>query len=259
MMGLMDTEPALISPESEQTAPISLWERLANVLADPVEAFRGIHQQPVRNLHWILPLILTCLCGILFSAVALSNASVVQEMKDQQSKVMAERVAAGKMTAQQAEQAEEVMEKVQPFMIAIAAVSAVAMGVFAFSAEALFLWLVVTKAFKVEMSFSKALEIIGLAEVITILGLIVKLLLVIWMGTMSASASLAILLKNPDTRSIPFVALSRIDLFVWWWVLVVALALAQVTGGGFRKALPWMVGFWLSISLVFIGLASLGR
>lgn len=93
------------------TAPTSLASRLMNVFAAPGEVFGEIKSTRTTVPSWLVPIILNCLIGIIYSVVVFSQENVIHSLRETQEQEMQKQVAAGKMTQQQADQARQVIDQ----------------------------------------------------------------------------------------------------------------------------------------------------
>ena len=100
----------------------------------------------------------------------------------------------------------------------------------------------------------KAVEVSGLACMIAALGEIVRVLLVVVLGSVFAAPSLALLLKEPDPQSGTYAILSLFNLFLLWELGVRSVGLARLSGASFGKAAAWVFGFWAGVTGLLIGI-----
>ena len=118
----------------------------------------------------------------------------------------------------------------------------------------LLVWLVGTKAFKVQFPFMKAIEVAGLANMINVLGAVVKSLLILVTGNAFATPSLALLVKEFDPQNPVHGALSVVNVMTLWFLSVVAIGLARLSSASFGKAAAWVFGIWAFYRGLLIGI-----
>lgn len=237
---------------------MSLPMRLFNVYVAPDEVFDYIAIARQSLANWIVPYALNCIVTIVFTWVAFSNPTVVQDMRDQQTRGMDAQVAAGKITAAQRDQAAAFMEKMAPFMTAIGVVTTVIGLAFYTLVAGGVVWLIGVKLLKATLELGKAMEIVGLAGFVGVLGTVIKLSLVIWKGSINAGTNLALFLPQSSAGTFLFTFLSLCDLFLWWQIALMAFGLGKAARCNWLKPLALLLLLWLLLSLGFAGLAGLG-
>ncbi len=234
--------------------PSSIWARMFNVFAAPGEVFAEVKSSPPCTANWLLPAILSVVIGLIGTWLVFSQDTINQELRDQQAKAIQEQVDSGKMAQAQADQAMAVIEKYAGMGTKIAAGFAVLIGSFASPFWwGLIIWLVGAKAFKGELTFMKAVETAGLANMINVLAAVVKSLLIITMGSLFAGANLGMLVGEFDPTNTLHGVLAAIDLLVFWGLAVKAIGLAKLSGASFGKAAFWLFGLWIVITGLMIG------
>jgi hypothetical protein len=241
--------PAPLSPSS------SLPARLMNVIASPGEVFDEVKATPGTTSNWVVPALIASVLGIAFTLVMFSQPAIQRQMRQQQEKAFEQQVKAGKMTQQQADQAMEMTQKFTgPIMKIVGAVSAVFMSFIKLFWWALVLWLIARWFLKVDVPYMKAVEVAGLASIIVVLGGIVALLLMVIFGKMFASASLALLVSEFDITNKMHFLLATVNVFNFWFVAVMGLGLARLTGASFGRATLCFLIYWVAISLLLIAI-----
>src|SRR5437016_12057819 len=180
----MENVPAPLSAEEVQRPASSLTGRLINVFAAPGDVFEEIRTSKPSTANWLVPLLLACLVGVSYAFAVFSQESILQSLREAQEKAMQQRVDAGKMTRQQADQALSVSERFMgPTMMKVfGSVGAVMVNCVMLFLVALIIWLLGRWAFKDRFPYLKALEVAGLACAINILGGIFALPLAGGMG-----------------------------------------------------------------------------
>jgi hypothetical protein len=107
-------------------------------------------------------------------------------------------------------------------------------------------------------SYMKAVEVVGLAAMISLLSGVIALLLVMIKGSMMVSLGPALLLDRLDATNTTHQLLAAVNIMTFWYVAVLASALSRLSSASFAKAAIWLFGFWFVFKvgpiLVFSGL-----
>jgi hypothetical protein len=252
-----------ISPIPEPPADVprpamSLTARLFNVFTDPGDVFEEVKNSRPSAANWLVPILLSAVIGTIAVCVKFSQPAILQQIHEQQTKAFDDQVKAGKMTQAQADQAEAMVEKFTgPTMMKIS--GSVGVAIFSFLAVfwwALVLWLLGLIFLKSKFSYLKALEVAGLATVISILGTIVALLLSVSLGK-DATPSLALFVGHFDPKNILHLFAAAANLFSFWLVMVMAAGLSRLTGAPFSKSLMLTIGYWLAFTTFLISIGIL--
>lgn len=235
---------------------MSLGARLFNVFATPGEVFDQIKGAKVSAANWVLPAVLLIALSWLGAWVAFSQESIKQQVREITDQAIEKQVQKSHMSEQQAEQARAVGAK---FGSIGTMASAIAVPVFAGFVTpfwwGLILWLVGTKAFKGSFSYMKGVEVAGLSGMVGVLHAIVRTLLILVMGNLFASPSLALFLKQFDPQNPVHGLLAVVNIMTFWALGLGALGLARLSGVGFGKAAAWVFGIWILITGFFTGFA----
>jgi hypothetical protein len=107
---------------------------------------------------------------------------------------------------------------------------------------------------KAQIPYMKAVEVAGLSSMIAILGGVVSLLLMVILGRMIATPSLALLLSDFDMTNKKHYLLAAVNAFNFWMVAVMGLGLARLTGASFGRATMIVLVYWVAMSLALIAL-----
>lgn len=248
------TSVVALAPEESE---MSLFWRLINLFVAPSELFDHIASAPTRALNWALPLLLNCIAVVVFSITALSNPAVLQETRDLQVKQLNKQVENGKMTAAQRDAALETMEKFSGLTPIFGSVfGAIGMVFFAFLTGGM-VWLVANKALRTTTEFGKAMEIYGLASLVSVPGTLVKLALVNLRGSINVGANLGFFFPDIPMGSPGSTALASFDVFLLWMLLLISLGTAKVTRRSWATSAVWFSGIWLFFVVLFTGWSAL--
>jgi hypothetical protein len=246
-----------ILPATPKPPSMSLLARLMNVFASPGEVFDDIKASPPATSSWLVPALLFTLVGVISSIVIFSQPAIVQQIHEQQAKKMDELVKSGKMSQADADKAVAIADKFTgPTMLTIfGSVGAVIASFVRLAWWALILWLL-GKALKRPFAYGKAMEVFGLASMITVLGAVVSVLLAVILGRMIATPSLALMVSDFDMTRKSHQMLGAINVFYFWQIGVLSVGLAKVTGFPFMRALPLVFICWVlqELLLIFTGL-----
>src|SRR5437773_4202235 len=138
----MENTPTPLPVAEVQQPASSLAGRLLNVFAAPGDVFEEIRSSAPSTANWLVPLLLACLVGVSYAFAVFSQESILQSMREAQEKAMQQRVDAGKMTRQQADQALSVTEQfmVPTMMKVFGSVDAVLANYFMLILMTLIIW-----------------------------------------------------------------------------------------------------------------------
>ena len=257
----MNSDSTDLPPLNDPPAPSPLPVRLANVYAAPGEVFDALRGQPSSVANWLVPAILAALVGIVSVLVMFSQPAIRQQIEDLQSKRYEQLVADGKMTQEQVDQLQRQMGDLQFTIGRIAGMIGALVGVFAwlFTLAVVF-FLLLRWGFRVHLPYMKTVEIVGLAQMIGVLGGLVTTLLMVIMGSMFANLGPILFISNFDAGNKLHLLASSTNLFTLWWLAVVALGLARVGQIPFGKMAFALFGLWvaLRLTIVFSGLGASG-
>jgi Yip1 domain len=250
------TAPIVAEPHNEEPE-MSLGLRFVNLFVAPSEVFEYLAKSPANPLNWALPLLLNCIAIVAFTMIAFSIPAVMQEAREAQSRQLDKLVADGKITAEQRTQQVEAMEKFSTFVPLFGSLAgAVVMVMFAFVVGAL-VWLVSNKALGAATEFSKAMEISGLAGLVSVPGTVVKLALVMLRGSLNVGLNPGLLFPDIPGGSPLSTALAGIDFFILWTVVLLAVGTGKITRRGFSATLPWFGGIWFGFMVLVVGWSAL--
>ena len=243
-----------LGPQVAQNSTMSLPARLLNVFAVPGDVFAEVKAAPHFTSNWLVPTICSAVVGIIATFIIFSQPAVIQQLREQQAKAIDQRVKAGKMTQAQADQAEAIMEKFTgpTTMKIIGSVGSVVVSFVHVAWWGFVLWLLSRWLLKVQISYGKTLEVVGLAMMIGILGAIVAMLLTVNLGRMGATPSLALMVNDFDATRKSHLFMGAANVFYFWQVAVTAIGLSKLAGVPFVPALLLTLPAWLLQQSVFI-------
>ena len=251
----MEQPPPVLEPNLQET-PMSLPARLVNVFATPGEVFESIKGTAVSNANWLVPAIILIMVSWVGAWLIFSQDSIQQQLREMTDRAIDKQVEKGKLTEQQAEQARVVGAKYGSIGAKISAfVAPVFVGLVVPFWWGLLLWLVGANALQSDMTYMKGVEIAGLAGMITVLDSVVRTLLILVLGNMFASPSLAVFVKEFDPQNTTHAMLGIINIMTFWALAVKSVGLARITGASFAKAAGWVFGIWVAQTAILTGLS----
>lgn len=251
----MDQENPISQDEVASTLPtMTLGSRLTNVFVSPGEVFDQVKMGKPSTANWLLPLVLSCILMVVFTMVAFSQPTVLQQFKDQQAKQFQKMVDQKKMTQQQADQVAESTGKFfesTAFKI-IGGLGAMMGGVAWFFAMTLGLWLLGSKILHGNYTFVQSMEMVGLSSVIGILGGIIAMLLVVAKGNMLVNLGPSLFIENIDITNKLHQVLISCNLLNFWYMGVMSIGLSRLSGACMAKSAGWIFGVWAIFKAIII-------
>jgi hypothetical protein len=237
-------------PDAPQPPAMTLAARLLNVFAVPGEVFVGVKAGPFSVGNWLLPALLSAVVGVLTVIVIFSQPSIQRQMREageKKAKELDQQVIAGKMTQTDANQAQAAIRIVtDPATLKIAgSIAAGLIGVARVFWWAFILWLLGRLFLKIQLGYLKALEVAGLALMISVLGGVVMLLLTVNLPKMFATPGLALAVTDFDAGRKSPLLLGADSLFSFWLVGVLSVGLAKLAGVPFLRAAWFVFAVWV--------------
>ena len=127
-------------------------------------------------------------------------------------------------------------------LVSLAAAVAVVARVFWW---AFILWLLARLFLKIQLGYSKALEVAGLGLMITVLGTIVTLLLMVNLPSLFATPNLASAISDLDAVRKSPLLLGAANVFAFWLIGVLSVGLAKLAGVPVPRAAWFVFAAWL--------------
>ncbi len=245
------------SESSQPTTPLLI--RLSNALAAPGELFEEVRTTPVKHANWVVPALLFILASWFTAAVLMSSVSVRQQISQLATQAIEEQMQAGKIPQDRADAARENAAKWAVFGATIGMTAAPVLGAFISPfGWGLILWLGV-RVMQGTTGFMKCVEVAGLANTVLVLEPIVRALLILGLGNVLVSPSLALLVKEFNPQNSLHGILSAFNLIILWAVAVKGIGLAKLASVQFAKAAAWAFGMWACYTGFFIGVGLVMR
>jgi hypothetical protein len=250
--------PPPLPPDAPPPPAMSLGGRLFNVFATPADVFEGVRATPQTTANWLAPALILIAVSWVAAWVIFSQPAINQQLSELTEQAIQKQVDSGRLTEQQAEQALAMGEKWAGISSKIgAALFPVLYGLVTPFLWGLIVWLVGAKVLKGHFSYTKAVEVVGLANMISVLDVIVKTLLIVGFGNLYASPSLVLLVRDFDPQNPLHGLLGAVNVMTFWLLLVRAIGLARLSGASLAKAAAWVFGIWVAYTGIFLGLGAL--
>jgi hypothetical protein len=254
----MDQPPPITEtpPPVTEVPVMSLAARLLNMFAIPGDVFEEVKATRHAAVNWLVPALIASVVGAASACLMFSQPAIQQQLREQQERVMEQQVKAGKMTRAQAEQAQTIADKFSsPTMLKIFGAFGAVGGSFArVFWWALVLWLLGRWFLHVRIGYLKAAEVAGLAGMISTLGTVVSLLLIVNVGKLFSTPSLALVVGDFDAKNKSHLLLGAVNVFNFWFIGVMASGLARLAGVPFARAAILMLSCWIAWSLILISI-----
>jgi flagellar biosynthesis protein FlhB len=257
-------EQTPLTQESQTEAPppptMSLGGRLLNVFATPGDVFQVVKTSSASTANWLVPAVILLLVSWTAAWLIFSQESITHQLSELTDQAIQKQVERSHMSEQQAEQARAIGEKWAGISSKIGAALVPVFGGFASPfIWGLIIWLAGAKAMKGDFSYMKAVEVVGLANMIGVLEVIVKTLLIVGMGNLYVSPSLVLLVKDFDPQNPMHSLLAVVNVMTFWLLAVRSMGLARLSGVSFAKAALWVFGIWAGYTGFLIGLGALAQ
>ena len=257
---LMEPTPQTHEPASAAPQPpaMSLGGRLLNVFATPADVFQEVKTSSVSQANWLVPAVILLLVGWTALWLVFSQDSINHQLSEITDQAIQKQIDSGRLSEREAERLHDAADKWAGVGPKVIAALVPVLGGFATPfVWGLIVWLVGAKVFKGNFPYMKAVEVVGVANMISVLDVIVKTLLIVGMGNLYASPSLTLLVKEFDPQNPVHSLLAVVNIMTFWVLAVRAIGLARLSGVSFVKAALWVYGIWAAYTGFFVGLAVL--
>ena len=234
---------------------MSLAARLSNIFAAPGDVFDEVKSASASVANWLAPAVLLVAVSWVGAWLTFSQPAIQHQLTEVSDKAIQKALEKQHLSKEQAEAAREAGAKWAGLGTKIMAVAGpVLAGILIPVWWGLLVWLVGTKALRAQFPFLKGIEVAGLANMINVLGAVVKSLLILVTGNAFATPSLALLVKEFDPQNPVHGALSVVNVMTFWFLSVVAIGLARLSSASFGKAAAWVFGIWAFYRGLLIGI-----
>src|SRR2546423_7402410 len=211
-------------PAPAPAAPMSLAARLLNVVAAPGEAFDDIKHKPVNHANWAVPATLIVIIGWFGALLIFSQDNIKQQLKEVSHKAIQKQFEKQHMSQEQMDKAMDTAEKYGSIgQIAGAFFVPIFAGFLGPIIWGAIFWVIGSKILRGGFPFMKAVEAVGLANMIGVLDGIVKTLLVVAMGNIFVSPSLMLLVKDWNPENHLHQLLGYVNVMTLWLLAVRAI------------------------------------
>jgi len=250
---------------AEPVKPMSFSDKLVGIFSSPGEVYENVRQTPPTSSNWVVPVLILIVLGLIMAYVITTNPTLSDQMSriasEQMEKGLQKQIAAGKITAEQANQQRDAMQSFgTKGPIIFSYVSAVLGPFVLVFIPGLVYWLLGKWVMKASVPFMKVAEVVGLTLFIAALEAIVTVILQIGMNSLFASPSLAIFISNFSMENTMHTLASKINIFTFWELIVVSIGLAKIFMKDMPKVLVLVFALWVlwTVITVFGGAALRG-
>jgi hypothetical protein len=256
----MEQTPPTQDSQSQAPLPpvMSLAGRMTSVIAAPGEAFDAVKNSPPCPANWVAPALLLILISWIGTAIIFSQPAINQQLTEMTDLAMQKQFEKANMPPEKAEQARQIGEKWSLISAKIGAgIVPVFVGFVVPFIWGLFVWLLGAKAFAGGFTYMKAVEAVGLANVIVALEALVRTLLILSLNNLYASPGLGLLvMKGFDPQNTVHGLLGAVNVMTFWLLAARSIGLARLGNISFGKAAACVFGIWLAYTGFFIGLGA---
>jgi hypothetical protein len=250
-------EPLLEVP---QPPPMSLVGRLLNVFATPGDVFEEVSAAPATTANWLVPALILIVVSWAAAALIFSQPSISHQLSELTEQAIQKQIDSAHLSEQQADQARAMGEKWAGISSRIgAALVPVFAGFVQPFLWGLIVWLLGAQLFKGRFPYMKAVEVVGMANMILVLEVVVKTLLIVGLGNLYASPSLVLLVKQFDPQNPVHGLLAAVNVMTFWILAVRAIGLARLSGASMTKSMVWVFGIWVAYTGFLIGISALAQ
>ncbi len=248
----MEELPPVLEPAPTAPSPpaMCLAARLLNVFAIPGEVFEVVKASRVAVWNWLLPGLLSAVVGVFMVIVVVSQPALQREMQNRiqaQNNALAKQVKEGQLKQADADRVMALTRAIAapPILRALAGTAAAVLSVARVFWWALVLWVLGRSFLKVRFDYLKALEVAGLALMISVLGAVVTVLLTVNLPRMFATPSLALAISDFDASRKSHLLLGAANVFSLWLVGVLSVGLARLANVPFLRAAWCVFAAWV--------------
>jgi hypothetical protein len=226
-----------------------------NVIAAPGEVFDYLRNSTPSVGNWLAPTLIAIFVAWISTTVIFSLDSVKQQLSEISAQAVEKQIEKMKMPPEQAEQTRAAAEKYGSIgQIAGGYVGPVVAGFMSPFLWGLFVWLVGAKMFRGGFPYMKAVEAVGLSNMVGVLDVLLKTLLIVILGSIWAAPSAAlILVRDFDPQKPLHAILAALPVMTFWLLAVRSVGLSKLSGASFAKSAVWVFGFWFLYTGLLMG------
>ena len=223
---------------------MSFTDRAAGIFYEPSKVFESLKTSGVNFVDWFVPVLLLAILASVSAYVRLSSPELRYQSMQVAEQGIDKMVSEGKMTADQAQLAKDRMESGGGAFVAIGIVGAL-VGTFLVFFIVSGVWLLVGKfALKGSMTYTHTMGIVGLANWIAIVGVIIGIVLSVTMARLDGGLHLG-MFTTMNVQSKGYLLMAKIDLFTLWGLFVMSVGLATLAGKKLVQSMGWVYGIWI--------------
>jgi len=192
----------------------------------------------------LFPVLLSCLMGMVFVWVVFSQEPILHQMREQQERAMSKKLE--HMSKAERDKVLETVQKISsPLLIKLFGTVGVPFATFTWLFfVALVCWALGRLVFKVRFGYMKAVEMCALAGMVVILGTLMHMLLAVNMGSITATASPALLIREFQPANKIHQVAASFNLATLWYMGVLAVGLGRLSDVSAWKAFFWLFTLW---------------
>lgn len=239
------------TPEIKQPDNIGLSDAATGVITEPGTTFEEVRSSTKRN-YWVAPVIIYAVITVIASFLVMNDEELYSEIQSKQREAMTrrleERVKEGKMTKEEMdqtiEQTEKFFSKSNPLFFVLGLISPVTFIFISLFLRGLILWGVL-KIFKGAASYMLVICVLGLASIIDSIQAMVNTAMSILMGKLNANIGPALLFSAETVGKQLNMFLGHFDIFSIWYLIIIGLGLARISGLKNSQTMPVVFGLWL--------------
>ena len=237
---------------------MSLGARLLNVFATPDDVFQEVKAAPQSTANWLVPALILIVVSWASAILIFSQPAIKQQLSELTEQAIQRQIDSAHLSEQQADQARVMGEKWAGLSSQIAAaLGPVVVGLLLPFLWGFFVWLVGTQFFKGRFPYMKAVEVVGLGNMIVALEAVIKTLLIVGMGNLYASPGLILLVNQFDPQNTMHKILATVNVMTFWVLAVRGIGLARLSGASVAKSTIWVFVIWAAYTFLFIGIGAL--
>jgi hypothetical protein len=237
------------TPQTEPAKPMSVSEKMAGIFASPGEVYEDVRSTPRTNNNWVIPTIVLIVVAILCTLLVMNNPSLQHQLGAAQREAIDKLVQEGRITQEQADRQAEMMSGGSPLMLIGIVVSTPIITFAILFLFAVVYWLVGKFAMKSSAPYMKVVEVVGLTFYIGAIGRLVTTAMMFVMDSLHASPSLALLVTDFSMQNKMHQALSAVNIFTIWSLVVTAIGLARL----FQRDLPKVLVLVFALTILLTG------
>lgn len=231
------------TPTGLPPAEMNVFSRLIGIITAPGATFASVVAHP----KWLVMYLLTAVIMAVFAALPMTTEAGQQAVLDQQ---------VSSMEAMGFEVSDEMYEQMRGRTAFAAYQTAGAVFIFSIvwaAVLAAILWAIFNAAMGGDARYKQILAVLIHAGVISALGQLFTGPINYFRGSVSSATSLGALLPMLDDESFIGRLAGAIDIFIIWWIIVLAIGLAVLYR---RKTQPIAISLFAVYAVIALGIAA---